>query len=114
MGCQDESRLGTRLRYQTFHSSNETLIRLVLLSRARTWSAVATTSVMNVCMLTEEARSWGCPPVLVVGVRGDEIDLVVDLLENGRLPGPEGGHLSVGAATSHQLQTAIELTEALA
>src|SRR4051812_22236440 len=46
----------SRFRYQTFHSSNEMLIRLLVDSFAATWSAVDTTSWMKPSMLTDEAR----------------------------------------------------------
>ena len=51
-----------RSPYQTFHSSKEMPIFLLLLSSAPTWSAVATTASMKRSMFTAEARNDAVSP----------------------------------------------------
>src|SRR5699024_7875712 len=51
--------------------------------------------------------------VAVVAVQGDEVHVVVGLLQHGGLPLGIGGHLGVGAAADHQLDVGVNLLHGL-
>ena len=99
-----------RDRYQTFHSSNEMLMRLLLFEPGADAVGGGDHAVDEVVHV--DARRRGSCQVavelLVVGVAGDVVDLVVGLLEHGRLPRAEGRHAGAGAAAGHQLQARVD------
>ena len=67
------------------HSSNDRLILFREQVLARTWSAVAITDSMKASMSSAEA-SGVAVVLLVVGVQRQVVDLVVGVLQHGRLP----------------------------
>ena len=98
-----------RDRYQTFHSSNESMMRFRLRRRAPTLSAVDTTLWTTWSRSTDEARKLPSVAVelLVVGVAGDEVDRVVGGLQHRGLPAAERGHRRAGTAAGDQLDVGL-------
>ena len=80
-------------RYQTFHSSNEIMMRLSLLRAAATWSAVATTCSMKRRHVDGRGQELLriAVALLVVGVARDEVDVVERVLEHLRSHAPKVG-----------------------
>ena len=101
--------------YQTFHSSNESMMRFSLFRAAATRIGGrddALDELLHVDGRGEELLRIA-PVLLVVRVARDEVDVVERLLEDLALPRSERRHAATGGAARHEFDGRVELAHRL-